>query len=189
MQDTFFDLIMESSIKLTRKLLKEFKSLVESDEREEVYQQFLEANPVFLDPLAAAVTPKQRLGAEYVTDFVLKRLDNVHIAVEIEKPSDPVFTKAHDFSSEFFHAIGQVVGFQSWCASNVAYAQKLMPGISPPVGGILVIGRRSVLSTTEAEHLLTYSKSQTLIEIFTYDDLLTRATSIYANIIARGKKE
>ena len=46
---------------------------------------FLKTNPVFLDPLANVVIPKQQLANEMTTDFVIRRLDNEYIVVEIEK--------------------------------------------------------------------------------------------------------
>ena len=42
--------------------------------------------PVLIDPLAAKVIDRQRLGLELTTDFVVRRLDNEYLLVEIEKP-------------------------------------------------------------------------------------------------------
>ena len=79
-------------------------------------------------------------GLEFVTDFVLRRLDNEYVLVEIEKPHDKLFGRGSDFSSKFTHAFGQILGFQEWVDENPAYARKFMPGIPPP-RGLPVLGR------------------------------------------------
>ena len=121
-----------------------------------------------------------------MTDFVIQRLDNEYRAVEIEKPQDPIFSKSSDFTSTFFHAVGQIVDFQLWLSKNIAYASSSLPGITVPVVGMLVIGLRTKLSPHETEKLFTYVQGHSLIEVFTYDDLLARAKNIYSNILRRG---
>lgn len=184
---TLFHLFADASIKLSRPLIAEFENLIDAQVREEEYQQFLSAHPVFLDPLAGTMIPKQKLGSEFVTDFVLRRLDDEYRAVEIEKPQDSIFSKASDFSSEFFHAIGQVIDFQSWLSKNIAYARELMPGIKNPTRGVVIIGLRKNLSERESHKLYTYSHGHDLVDVLTYDDLLDRARNLYSNLVSHTK--
>jgi hypothetical protein len=178
-------LFSEASIKLSRSVLDEFRRLIEADEREETYQHFLAQNPVILDPLAAEVVPKQRLGGELATDFAVRRHDDRWILVEIERPQDLLFTNSHDFRERFVHAFGQVLDFQSWVDNNVAYAQTLMPKISAP-RGMLVMGRRAALVDRQETKLRRFADNSHRIEIHTFDDLLRRAASLYENLHHRS---
>jgi len=176
-----FEIFSDTTIKLTRKLIAEFEVLISGEHSEEVYQSFVAANPVLIDPLASEIVPKQKLGIELVTDFVVRRLDNRYVLVEIEKPHDRLFTIAYDFSSRFTHAIGQIVDFQEWVDNHGEYARSLMPGISSP-RGLLIMGLRSSLSERESAKLKRYCINSTSVDILTYDDLLSSAKHFYDNI-------
>jgi cytidylate kinase len=176
-----FEIFADSSIRITKRLIDEFERLVNSELPEKVYQKFLAANPVFIDPLADEVIDQQRLGLEYKTDFVVRRLDNEYILVEIEKPQDNIFTGKNDFTAEFTHAFGQVIDFQEWVDSNSDYARRHMPGISSP-RGLLVMGTRKNLLPEQVAKLKRYSINSQAIRILTYDDLIERAKILYENI-------
>lgn len=171
----------DSSILLTQTLVDEFRDLIRSNRPEAEYQHFLESHPVFLDPLAAEVFPQARLGLELITDFVLRRHDNRYIAVEIEKPQDPIFTQRNDFTSNFSHAVGQVIDFQGWVAENVAYAQRTLPMIENPAG-LLIIGRQSSLDDLKRAKLRRWCSNSRFIEIVTFDDLADRADMLLRSL-------
>jgi hypothetical protein len=173
--------IRDSSILLTQDLIDEFTDLIKASRPEAEYQRFLEEHPVFLDPLAAEILPRARLGVELVTDFVLRRHDYRYLAVEIEKPQDPIFTQRNDFTKEFSHAIGQVIDFQGWVADNVAYAQRHFPLIENP-GGLLVIGCRSNLDDKQRAKLRRWCANSRTIEVLTFDDLAVRADALHRSI-------
>ena len=183
--DDFYDIMTSGAIKLSRPLLQQFDEMIIQDLREEDYQVFLKQHPVFLDPLAADVLPKQKLGIEMVTDFVLRRYDNKYILVEIEKPQDRLFTLSNDFTAEFIHAFGQIIDFQQWVDSHAAYARVHMPGVSSP-RGLLVIGRRTGLSKENKAKLHRFSINCVSIDIVTFDDLLQNATILYESILRKG---
>lgn len=178
----FFETIRESTIALSRATLAEFENLIASDLKEEIYQRFLGANPVLLDPLARQVILKQQLGVEMVTDFVIARLDNTYILVEIEKPQDQIFTRSDDFTRGFSHALGQVLGFQEWIESNIAYAQKLLPGVVAPVG-LLVIGRRGDLTDWQRQKLSRFNiNNNGRMRVLCFDDILESAVELRRNL-------
>ena len=183
--DDFYDMMMSGAIKLSRALLQQFDAMIQQELQEEEYQVFLKEHPVFLDALAADVIPKQKLGIETVTDFVLRRYDNKYILVEIEKPQDRFFTRANHFTSCFTHAFGQVLDFQQWVDSHGEYAKTHMPGISSP-RGLLVMGRRTDLTEKNRGKLHRFSTNSSAIEIVTFDDLLWNATSLYEAILRKG---
>lgn len=159
------------SIAVSSAVLDEFSALVAQDLTEERYQEFLKANPIILDPLAAEVVPKHRLGSDYITDFVIRRHDGRYLVVEIEKPQDRIFNGNSDFTSAFSHAMGQVLDFQGWVAENSPYARSKLPNIEHP-RGLLVMGRRSSLTTKQEDKLRRWCANSNWIEVATYDDLV-----------------
>lgn len=178
-----FDIFTESSISINRKIIEEFKKLVFTvGLKEEEYQKYLSQHPVLLDSLAKTTISKQKLGVDLITDFVIKKLNGEYVIVEIEKPSDLIFTKNNDFTSQFTHALGQIIDFQEWTESNIAYAQKLMPNIkSPP--GLLVIGRRDQLNDYQQNKLKRFNiNSNGRVKVITFDDILENAEHLYRNI-------
>jgi hypothetical protein len=179
-------ILAEGSIKISRPVLDRFAALIEEQAVEERYQEFLQQNPVLLDPLAAEIIPKQRLGLEYATDFAVRSHDNRWLLVEIERPQDPLFTEKNDFRERFTHAFGQVLDFQHWVDDNVSYAQRHMRLITAP-RGLVVMGLRSRLSHKQEAKLRRFSDNSRRIDIVTYDDLLARARSLYENLYYGAK--
>lgn len=184
--EAVFNVLSDATLRISDRLIEHFEEILQAPEREEEYQQFFTKNPVFINPLASRLISKHKLGDDFITDYVLETLTGEYIAVEIEKPSDPIFTKANDFSSQFTHAFGQVIDFIGWLEQNIAYAQKKLPGIASPQG-LLVIGRSSLLSPPQIEKLRRFNKNSSSVEILTFDDLLTRAQSLQKNIRHRAR--
>lgn len=174
-------IIRDSSIIVTQDLIDNFRMLIGASLAEADYQAFLESYPVFLDPLAAEILPRAKLGLEFVTDFVVRRHDSRYIAVEIEKPRDRIFTRGNDFTREFNHAVGQVIDFQGWISSNIAYARTRFPLIENPTG-LLVIGLRSSLDSDQQAKLRRWSANSRSIEAFTFDDLAARAETLLRSL-------
>jgi hypothetical protein len=173
--------ITESSIRLTPSLIEEFEALIASAAREEDYQTFFVEHPVFLDPLAAEVVPKQRLGLEHISDFAVRRHDGRWLLVEIEKPRDRIMNRSNDFTSEFVHGFGQVLDFQQWVEAHGEYARDLMAHIASP-RGLLIIGRRPDLTPDGATKLRRFVANSATIDVLTYDDVLANARALYASI-------
>ena len=181
MRSVVFELFAEPAIKITRRLITAFETLISENRNEEEYQRFFTDHPVFIDPLASEVIPKQKLGLEHITDFVLRRLDNEYILVEIEKPHDAIFTNGNDLTAKFTHAYGQVLDFQEWVDAHGEYARSLMPGIFSPKG-VLIIGMRKELTSEQIAKLKRFSINSRAIEVYTYDDLIRKSKDLYENI-------
>ncbi len=180
-RESVFEMLTESTIKISQRLISEFDTLVSQNNSEESYHRFLAKHPVFLDPLASTVISKQSLGIEHVTDFVIRRLDNEYIIVEIEKPQDAIFTRNNDFTAPFTHAFGQIIDFHEWIDAHGEYARTLLPEISSP-RGMLVIGRRTSLTPTQAAKLKRFCINSQSVMVLTFDDLLERARALYYNL-------
>lgn len=181
LQKRYFTIISDSMIRITQKMILEFKSLIECCENEEKYQLFLENNPAFLDPLASRVIDKHRLGDDLITDYVVETLKGEYIAVEIEKPQNKIFTQRGDFTSDFSHAFGQVLDFIEWIESNIAYARVKLPDITSPKG-MLIMGRSIDLTEENLKKLRRFNNNSKSIEVLTYDDLINRAETLYRNL-------
>lgn len=180
-----FEIISKSIIKINERILREFESLMNSNKDEEEYQRFLQSNPCLIDPLAFDVLSKARMGIEHTTDFVLRRLDNEYILVEIEKPSSNIFTKRNDFSAIFTHAMGQVLDFQEWIEGNIAYAEKLFPHISSPQG-LLIIGMKKNLSPKQVSKLSRFNiNNRGRLKVITFDELLEQGKQYLENLYAK----
>lgn len=173
----------EAQITLTTRVVEDFEALIAEAHAEQVYQDYLTQHAGLLDLASAEVIPLAPLGLEFKTDFVLRRHDGRYIVIEIEKPQDRIFTNQVDFTHEFTHAVGQVLDFQQWVAENVAYATKHFPGIASP-DGIVVIGRRADLDERRERKLERWQVNSNSIEIFTFDDLSTRARHILTSLRA-----
>lgn len=173
--------IAQGTIRLTRRLIEELEHLIAREAAEAVYQEFLSKHPVFLDPLAAEIISRQRLGLEHEIDYVVRRYDGRYLGVEIEKPQDALFTDSNDFRAGFTHAFGQVLDFQRWVDTHAEYARHLLPGISVP-RGLVVMGIRAGLSEQNISKLNWFNANSSHIEVVTFDDLVVRAKDLYSNI-------
>ncbi len=181
--DLFLRLVVQGSLTLNELMCEELQVLIDQALPERAYQEFLSTHPAFIDPLASSVVDRQVLGEVWKSDFVIRRLDNEYVFVEIEKPSDLPFTDYPQPSGSLSHAIGQVVNWFIWVEDNIAYAQSHgFPGILNPQA-IIVIGRRPSLSLPQTRMLASLNELLLpRIKIVTYDDLLHSAHSILANM-------
>ena len=162
------------------------QSALNAAKREEDIQQFLQANPQFLIQHLGGghgrwVIPKQKLGAEHVTDFLIAEkhsFGHEWQAVELESPLRPVFNRNGDPSQYLNHAIRQITDWRAWLKSNQAYASRprtenglALADIDSNVKGLILIGRRSAIDaeTNSRRRQLVQNLN---IEIHTYDYLL-----------------
>ena len=179
--DRLIRVLSAGSISVSTALLDRFEELIGANLREEEYQSYLKEHPILLDPLAAEVIPKHRLGDDHITDFVIRRHDGRYLVVEIEKPQDRIFTKAGEFSSQFTHALGQVLDFQGWVAEENGYARKKLPHIENP-RGLLVMGKRVDLEASHERKLRRWNANSNSIDVMTFDDLVTSGRQLLASL-------
>jgi hypothetical protein len=121
-------------------------------------QRFLQENPIFLIQHLGGghgrwVIPKQRLGAEHVTDFIIGERSSIGFewqAVELESPNVPIFNKKGDPSRYLNHAIRQIQDWRAWLQRNQNYAAR--PKVESGLGltdivstlpGLVLLGRRN----------------------------------------------
>ena len=165
------------------KLIKDFEILLETSHKEEEIQKFLENNPILIQP-CYQIIPKQKLGEDFVTDFVLVNvLDQgvIYTLVEIEKPSMRVLTKKGEFSAEFKHAEKQILDWKIWVQDSQDYLQRKLKDFRDPK--YLIIGGRSKnLSKDEKRRIRVWNAGHEDIEFLTYDDILERAKELLKSL-------
>ncbi|MBO4142714.1 DUF4263 domain-containing protein [Micromonospora tulbaghiae] len=179
--ERLFRIFSAGSISVSTALLDKFEALIAQDLREEEYQKYLHDHPIILDPLAAEIVPKHRLGSDYITDFVIRRHDGRYLVVEIEKPQDRIFTSSDDFAAPFSHALGQVLDFQGWVAEQNSYARSKLPHIENP-RGLLVMGRRADLTAHQERKLRRWVTNSNSIDFATFDDLAIAGRQLLASL-------
>jgi hypothetical protein len=168
---------------------KDYETLqqaIDNAKREEDIQQFLQSNPHHLIQHLGGghgrwVIPKQKLGAEHVTDFAIGQNSSIGYewqAVELESPIKPMFNKNGDPSQFLNHAIRQITDWRAWLKSNQAYASRprtenglALTDIDSNIKGLILIGRRSNIDpeTNQRRRQLVQNLN---IEIHSYDFLL-----------------
>ncbi|TET71794.1 MAG: DUF4263 domain-containing protein [Candidatus Aminicenantes bacterium] len=174
---------------ISKKDITALKKLLRTTEKEHDLQEFLQNNPIYLIQHMGGghgrwVIPKQRLGAEHVTDFLIGERHSAGFewqAVELENPNAPMFTKQGDPSKQLTHAIRQIQDWRAWLQRNQNYASR--PKIESGLGltdivstipGLILIGRRKETDpiTNERRRQMAHDLH---INIHTYDFLLESA--------------
>lgn len=184
--DHLLSLAVDSHLVLNKEIINQFEYLLNSEpKREEDLQKYLTNNPILLDPFVSILYSKQQLGSDFITDFIVRRMNDQYVLVEIENSTDSLFTQSGSTSSALNTAIGQVRDFQAWVSENISYAQKKLPNIKYPEG-LVVIGRKNNLTEIEIKRLTEENFSRRgHIKIITYDDLLEQARNVHRNLIER----
>ncbi len=163
--------------------INEFERVLDREPAEEIIQIYLSThrNRILLDPSAVNITPKVKLGSEYVPDFVIQAAGDEYVLVEIERPNLPLLTKEGRLRSELTHAQQQVKDWFDWIDRHGEYARSIMPGIIEPKGWV-IMGRRSSILPQHKHILARESAESRRITTQTYDDLLDRAKQNLSNL-------
>ncbi|WP_420210182.1 Shedu anti-phage system protein SduA domain-containing protein [Burkholderia aenigmatica] len=171
--------------------------------REEDIQQFLQKNPSHLIQHLGGghgrwIIPKQRLGSEHVTDFMIADCDSMGFhwtAVELESPMATMFTKAGNPSATLNHAIRQIRDWRIWLSHNQNYAARLrsdnglgLTEIDMEVPGLILMGRRATESE-DTRHMRRQISRESRIEIHTFDFLLDALIGRLASLEQRRNRD
>lgn len=168
----------------TTEAVRELEELLESGEGNEgPFQKLIERHPQLLASLVVGnwgtyVIPQKRLGAEYVTDFLVLGVNSLGpqwVAVELEAPRHELLTKAGDLRSSVLHAMTQINDWRDWLTTNVAYAQTELHlhGLTNQVPGLVVIGRDELRINRNAAR--SRVAEQQNIQVHSWDWVLRQA--------------
>lgn len=165
----------ENIIREFENTIGEFEKLLEDTTKEEVIQQYLNEHTFIIKPYSENIS-KQKLGEDWITDFVLvNMLDQgpKYTFVEIEKPSMPILTKGNEFTKEFKHAERQILDWDIWLQDNQDYLQRKLTKFESP--NYLIIGGRSKnIDEVGKRYIRAWNRSQKNTIFWTYDDLLEK---------------
>lgn len=164
--------------------LDKLAKLLDRSTPEEHVHQFLANNAFFLlqTPIYGhyLVVSKPKLGERLIPDFGLFGSCNGPwwTFVELEKPSDNVFTRSGDPSAALTHAIRQIKDWRSWISENIAYFKECFGAEhgflgcqTPYVNMMIVIGRRSALNRENFKLLQQFNLDR-YVTVVTYDYFL-----------------
>ena len=133
------------------------QDLLDENANENELHQFLDHDPRFLIQVLTGghgryQISKQRLGAEFVPDFMVCQNSSIGVewfAVEIESPLALADRKNGEPRQELNHAISQIREWRAWLMHNIDYARRPkeqdglgLVGIDARVPGLILIGRR-----------------------------------------------
>ena len=159
---------------------------LDSAKNEREMQSYLEEHPLLLIQHLGGghgrwVIPQQKLGVQFVTDFVIAEKSSIGyewVAVEIESPAAQVFTKKGDPSATLNHAIRQISDWRAWLKKNQNYAARSrgenglgLTDIDSDIPGLIIIGREKTLDPNTRE-LRRQLGGNLNIKIHTYDWLV-----------------
>jgi hypothetical protein len=165
----------QETISKLEALASEFEELLEDEIREEDLQRFLKDNSFVLHQSAEGI-PKQKLGEDFVTDFVLVATTTQgpnYFLVELERADYSVLTKDLSLASPVTQAIKQTRDWDVWLEKSKAYIQNKLPGFETP-HYIVVIGRSNNFDDSQRSYMRSYNREWKNLELLTYDDVLYR---------------
>ena len=190
-----------------------YERLINTDNKEQEYQSFLESHPQFIPREFIqnhglhldVIFRKLQIGTDYICDFAYLSKSSCEwncILIEIEKPSSRFFKEnSNDFHPDFHKAYGQI---EKWLAAleqdpTRGYVAKatlekvLVPSAMyrNPVHFyfVLVHGRRHEYKDSETRRSLLRTRETKQIKILSYDNLLDGFTSNRDAYIAVKKSE
>jgi hypothetical protein len=173
----------QETVSRLESLSDEFEKLLGDEKREEEIQTFLKANSFVLHQSAETI-PKQKLGEDFITDFVLVASSTQgpsYFLVELERAAHPVLTKDYSLSSYVAQAVKQTRDWDVWLEGNKAYIQGKLPGFETP-RYIVVIGRSASFDDTQRAYMRSYNREWKNLELLTYDDVLHRFRATIAKL-------
>ncbi len=159
---------------------------------------FLKDNPILLDIYGGEAISKPRLkyptleespplGKAYVEpDFIIRYPFNHYRMIELEKPSKKIATKVGHPRSEVTQTTFQIAEWKTYIKNHYDLIKTEYPSINFNCISTVVIGRdteESFGTGRDIKKYKEYLKMQFSVdEIFTYDDLVSKAKSAYQQL-------
>ena len=195
-------------------LINEFVNLLDKNEKEEIYQQFLEKHTELIPTgefllnhfthLSLAFS-KMPIHSTYVSDFFLisKSSAKWHfIFIELEKPGARLFNKDGSYSSDLNHGLAQINDWQQYFNDNANKESFKKNYVIDKIVNynnlyknpflfkyILVIGRRKFLEDNgQLQRWYLLNKDQD-IQVMTYDSLYEALSQKTKRYLCHIKKE
>lgn len=162
--------------------LKEYEALVKQNPLDEdAFQKFFEKYPQLLDPMAMQVWSKPVLHGGLIPDFLIRRVDNTYLVVEIECPGKRIVTQANQFTHAATHAEKQALEYQSFLNDRSAEMEKHFPFMRD-IEGLSIVGIENELNADQRAALARANRSRYKLKTVGFDWILERARSTISNM-------
>jgi hypothetical protein len=187
---------------VTQADIADYATVLEAAADERPLQEFLASRPGMLSQQLSTscrwVIALPRLGAEYVPDFLVARLNSGGLhwtLVELESPRAGLFTRQGRKTRQLDAGTRQVSDWRDWIAANRDYAQRPkatgglgLPEIDYSARGLVIIGRRSAVTDDDRRRLKSIAFNERL-DVHSYDWLIDEAAERiqYAARLARRR--
>ena len=151
-------------------------------DNEPAFQEFFEAHPLLLDPLAFRVWPKPDLSGYRVPDFVLARTDDSYLVIEIETLGKGIMIRNGQLSSKATHAVAQATEYRSFLMDRFERVRGVFSNFHAP-DALVVIGLERSLTTEQQSALRRENEQRAHLAIVSFDTLAARASAIAQNLV------
>lgn len=191
---------LETLVSSRKSELDEYEEAIQDYEKminrqkitEDEIQDFFEKNfSIIIDQKIKKLIPKKSFGGEKFPDFIAVLTREDYLIIEIEKPTDRIYTTKGDPSEKFAHAEQQVRDYLKWANENKEFLRKRgLPNISAEnTKGLLIIGMSKNLSPKEKEQLAMHNfSSRSTHEIKTFDEILVENQQLIENLRKQVRK-
>jgi len=163
------------------KIINRFMLSLDKEEKEEVYQKYIENHPLLLSKYhAKRIFYKKDILGKFITDFVIYDSMNRLILIEIEKPSTLLFKKDGHARAGLIHAFEQVNDWLDEVRRNYHTILELFNLPKDKVSeirGVVIAGRTK---ENELRQLMRFRSNPIYptIEFLTFDELANSALQI-----------
>lgn len=174
-------------------LKDEYLALLDKNENEQVYQDFLEANTRLIPRefvqnhgiSCHVILRKLPFGSDYKSDFFFLSKSTTHwnaVHIELEKPSSRFFKpNSNDFDAGFQHAVDQIDEWRAWFdRGNDEAFRNIVNALLVPTNMaknpikhkyVLVYGRRSEYGDNEIRRSKISARQRDDFKIMSFDSL------------------
>ncbi|MFM9850224.1 MAG: Shedu anti-phage system protein SduA domain-containing protein [Hyphomicrobiaceae bacterium] len=163
-------------------VLQRYEAMIRNTpDSEPKFQEFLTQHPQLLDPMVVTVWPQPNLFGAKFPDFVLRRIDDSYLIIEIETPAKRLITKDGNISSLAVHAERQVTDYQSYLGQRPIEVRASFPNFQE-ADCLVVCGLENKLSPKQKNALRDVNRTRHRVRLVGFDWLAERARSIAQNV-------
>ncbi len=155
--------------------------LITHADDEPAFQAFFCVYPQMLDPMAVKVWSQADLHGAVEPDFVLQRVDDSYLVVEIETPGKLLMTQDGQLASGATHAEKQVNDYCAFLNERSIEARHLFPNYRS-ADKMAVIGLHSRLNPQQIRALSILNETRHKLVTVGFDWLLDRARRVLQNL-------
>lgn len=197
--------ILFEKLNEVKRAIDGFEELLSNNPQGEegLFHDYLKSNPILLDVYAETINSKPRfhypegtspLGKAYVEpDFIIKYPGDRYKLVELEKPGKSMATEQGQPRSEVSQAAFQIAEWDTYIRNHYDQISSIFSGISVNRTSMIVISRSTETSFGAGRDVKRYmellSQQYRADEVFTYDDLLSKAKQAYTQLSTLSTSE